>query len=76
MLLSVSAWTGGVIHRRSDTPDIAAQCPSGQWMNCMKLLGQKLAARDFSRQTAEHQARVAILNRFTAVGIPVTQHVI
>ncbi len=44
-------------------------------MNCMKLLGQKLAARNFARQTAEIQLRIAILNRFTALGIPVTQPV-
>ena len=42
-------------------------------MNCVKLLGQKLMARDFDRQTAELQIRIAILNRFTALGIPVTQ---
>ncbi|MTE01114.1 IS5 family transposase [Paracoccus sp. YIM 132242] len=44
-------------------------------MNCMKLLGQKLMARDFNRQTAELQVRIAILNRFTALGIPVTEPV-
>ena len=44
-------------------------------MNCMKLLGQRLAARDFDRQIAELQVRVAILNRFTALGIPVTRPV-
>ncbi|PZX19978.1 hypothetical protein LX81_00443, partial [Palleronia aestuarii] len=44
-------------------------------MNCMKLLGQKLMSRDFDRQTAELQVRIAILNRFTALGIPVTQPV-
>ncbi len=42
-------------------------------MNCMKLLGQRLAARDFERQTAELQVRIAILNRFTSLGIPATQ---
>ena len=42
-------------------------------MNCVNLLGQKLMARDFDRQTAELQTRIAILNRFTALGIPVTQ---
>ena len=42
-------------------------------MNCTKLLGQKLMARDFDRQTAELQVRIATLNRFTALGIPVTQ---
>ena len=41
----------------------------------MKLLGQKLMARDFDRQTAELQLRIAILNRYTALGIPVTQPV-
>jgi transposase len=41
-------------------------------MNCMKLLDQKLMARDFDRQTAELQVRIAILNRYTALGIPVT----
>ena len=44
-------------------------------MNCMKLLGRKLMARDFDRQTAELQVRIAILNRYTALGIPVTQPV-
>ena len=44
-------------------------------MNCIKLLGQKLMSRDFDRQTAELQTRIAILNRFTALGIPVTEPV-
>ena len=44
-------------------------------MNCLKLLGQKLTSRDFDRQTAELHIRIAILNRFTALGIPVTQPV-
>jgi len=38
-------------------------------MNGMKMLGQKLMARGFDRQTAELQARIAILNRLTALGI-------
>lgn len=42
-------------------------------MHCIKLLGQRLAARDFDRQVAEVQIRVAILNGFTALGIPVTE---
>ena len=41
-------------------------------MHWVKLLGQRLAARDFDRQVAEFQVRVAILNGFTARGIPVT----
>jgi hypothetical protein len=44
-------------------------------MSCIKLLGQKLAARDFDRRTAELQTRIAILNRLTALCIPVTQPV-
>ncbi len=35
-------------------------------MRCLKLLGQRLMARDFDRQVAEFQVRVAVL------GIPVT----
>lgn len=42
-------------------------------MHCIKLLGQRLSARDFDRQVAEFQVRVAILNGFTALGIPNTQ---
>ena len=30
-------------------------------------------ARDFDRQVAEFQIRVAVLNGFTAIGIPVTE---
>ena len=44
-------------------------------MHCVKLLGQRLMARDFDRQVAEFQVRVAILNGFTALGIPVTEFV-
>ncbi len=44
-------------------------------MHCVKLLGQRLAARDFDRQVAEFQVRVAVLNGFTALGQPVTQAV-
>ena len=41
-------------------------------MHCVKLLGQRLSARDFDRQVAEIQIRAAILNGFTALGIPST----
>jgi hypothetical protein len=41
----------------------------------MKLLGQRLMARDFDRQVAEFQVRVAILNGYTALGIAVTKAV-
>ena len=42
-------------------------------MHCVKLLGQRLTARDFDRQVAAFQIRVAVLNGFTALGIPVTE---
>ena len=42
-------------------------------MHCVKLLGQRLMARDFDRQVAEFQVRVAVLNGYTALGIPVTK---
>ena len=41
-------------------------------MYCVKLLGQHLCARDFDRQVAEFQIHAAILNGFTALGIPRT----
>lgn len=42
-------------------------------MNCLKLLGERVRSRDFDRQVAELHIRAAILNRFTALGTPVTQ---
>ena len=44
-------------------------------MNCIKLLGQSLMARDFDPQVAELQVRIALLNGYTALGIPVTEAV-
>jgi hypothetical protein len=44
-------------------------------MHCIKLLGQRLAARDFERQVVEVQIHAAILNGFTALGIPRTEAV-
>ncbi|NEK25083.1 IS5/IS1182 family transposase, partial [Sulfitobacter sp. JBTF-M27] len=41
--------------------------------HCIKLLGQSVMARDFDRQVAEIQIRIAVLNRYTALGIPVTE---
>jgi hypothetical protein len=45
------------------------------WLCCVKLLGQSLMARDFDRQVAELQIRAAVLNGYTALGIPVTEPV-
>jgi hypothetical protein len=41
-------------------------------MHCVKLLGPGLSARDFYRQVAEFQIRVAVLNGLTALGTPIT----
>ena len=44
-------------------------------MRCLKLLGERLMARTFDRQTTELHIRAALLNRFTRLGTPTTQHV-
>lgn len=44
-------------------------------MHCVKLLGQRLIARDFDRHVAELQDRIAVLNGCTALGKPVTEAV-
>jgi hypothetical protein len=44
-------------------------------MHCVKLLGQRLMARNFDRQVAEIQVRIAVPNGYTALGIPVTKAV-
>jgi len=44
-------------------------------MHCVKLPGQSLMARDFDRQAAEIQVRIAVLQGYTALGIPVTEAV-
>jgi hypothetical protein len=41
-------------------------------MHCIKLLGQRLMARNFDRQVAEVQVRIAVMNGYTALGIPIT----
>ena len=57
-------WSG--YHRRSRIETM---------MHCVKLLGQRLMARDFDRQVVELQVRVAVLNGYTALGISVTEAV-
>ena len=44
-------------------------------MHCAKMLGQRPTARDFDRQVAGFQLRVAVLTGFTALGIPITEAV-
>jgi len=42
-------------------------------MHCIKLLGDKLSARNFQSQVNEIHARVAVLNKFTELGRPHTR---
>ena len=42
-------------------------------MRCLKAFGERIAARDPDRQTAEIHIRVALVNRFNALG---TAHVV
>lgn len=44
-------------------------------MHCVKLLGQNHMAKNFDRQVAEIQVGVVGLNRYTALGTPVTEPV-
>ena len=44
-------------------------------MHCVKLLGQRLCARDFDWQVAKIQIHATILNGFTALGVPQTEAV-
>lgn len=37
-------------------------------MRCLKAFGERIAARDPDRQTAEIQIRIALMNRFSALG--------
>lgn len=35
-------------------------------MRCLKAFGERIAARDPDRQTAQIQIRIALINRFSA----------
>ena len=41
-------------------------------MHYLKLMSQSFMVRDFDRQVAEIQIRIAVLNRYTALSIPIT----
>lgn len=56
-----------------DEEDIASRVETK--MHCIKLLGQRADSTDFDRQITEVYVRVAILNRSTALGTPLTQAV-
>jgi hypothetical protein len=44
-------------------------------MRCLKSFGERIAARDPDRQTAEIHIRVALINRFNALGTAEIVHV-
>jgi hypothetical protein len=44
-------------------------------MHCVRPRGQSLTARDVDRQVAAFHLRVALMNGYTALGIPVTEAV-
>jgi len=71
--VNASRYLGRVIWRRWSGYHRRSRVESK--MNCIKLLGQAVMARDFDRQVAEIQIRIAVLNRYTALGIPVTEAV-
>ena len=62
-------WSG--YHRQSRV-ETKTHCVNRK-VRAAKLLGQSLMARDFDRQVAELQVRIAVLNGYTALGIPVTE---
>ncbi|MDP5221100.1 transposase, partial [Ruegeria sp. 2205SS24-7] len=47
---------------------VCDQSTAGRWMRCLKAFGERIAARDPDRQTAEIHIRIALRNRFNALG--------
>lgn len=68
--LRASKYLGRAIWRRWS--DYHRRSRVESQMNCVKLPGQSLMARDFDHQVAELQVCIAVLNGYTALGIPVT----
>ena len=64
MRLPGNGWSG--YHRRS-------RVETNPLMVCRQTIAGQCRARDFDRQVAEFQIRVAVLNGFTALGLPVTE---
>jgi hypothetical protein len=63
-------WTGYHARSRIEANPlmVCKQTTAGQWMRCLKSFGERIAARDPDRQTAEIQIRIALMNRFNALG--------
>ena len=63
-------WTGYHARRRIKANPFMVCKPTiaGQRMRCPKFFGESITARDPDRQTAEIQIRIALMNRFNALG--------
>ncbi len=71
--LRVSRYLGRALWRRWNGYHRRSRAETKR--HCVKLPGQRLMARDFDRQVAALQVRIAVLNGYTALGIPVTEAV-
>lgn len=60
-------WTGYHIRRRIEAK-MPSQVSLGPMALDLKAFGERIAARDPDRQTAEIQIRIALMNRFSALG--------
>ena len=58
-------WTGDHAQSRIEANPLMV---CGQWMRCLKSFGERIATRGPDRQTAEIQIRIALMNRFNALG--------
>ena len=47
---------------------VCKQTIAGQRMRCLKSFGERIMARHPDRQTAEIHIRIALMNRFNALG--------
>ncbi|RAK07445.1 hypothetical protein ATI53_10993 [Salipiger aestuarii] len=47
---------------------VCKQTNAGQRVRCLKAFGERIMARDPAPQTAEIHIRIALMNRFTALG--------
>ena len=63
-------WTGYHARIRIEAKPliVCSQTTAGQWMRCLKAFGERIAVRDPDRQTAQIQIRIALINRFNALG--------
>ena len=70
MHLPGSGWSGYHARNRVEVTPlmVCKQTTAGRWMRCRKSFGERIMARDPDRQTAEIHIRIALMNRFSALG--------